>query len=193
MKNAAIIFLVIIFTLSGMSAAQAASNHTVKQGESLWSIARYHGVPVAAVKKINNRYSNMIYSGEQLKIPTPVSSKERDLLARLVRAEAEGEPYAGKVAVATVVLNRVDSKKFPDSVTGVVYEKSYGHYAFTPVKNGEINRPADFKSKKAVNEALAYRGQGSGSLYFFNPQTSVSKWVFSREVTVTIGKHRFAK
>ncbi|MFH7445052.1 cell wall hydrolase, partial [Pseudomonas syringae pv. tagetis] len=89
-----------------------------------------------------------------------------DLMARLVRAEAEGEPYAGKVAVATVILNRVASPEFPNSIKAVINEVSNGHYAFTPVQNGQINQPADAASKQAVNEALAFRGQGSGSVYF---------------------------
>lgn len=82
---------------------------------------------------------------------------------------------------------------FQNTVNGVVYQKSNGYYAFTTVKNGTINQAADAASKKAVNEALAFRGQGKGSLFFYNPKTAVSKWIFSREVTVTIGNHRFAK
>ena len=122
-----------------------------------------------------------------------ISAADKDLMARLVRAEAVGEPYAGKVAVATVILNRVDSPDFPNSIKSVINQISNGHYAFTPVQNGQINQPADAASRQAVNEALAFRGQGSGSLFFYNPETAVSKWIFSRETTVTIGKHRFAK
>lgn len=114
-------------------------------------------------------------------------------MARLVRAEAVGEPYAGKVAVATVILNRVSSPDFPNTVKGVIYEKSNGYYAFTPVKMEQLINQLIFASKRAVNEALAFRGQGNGSLFFYNPKTAVSKWIYSRPVTVTIGNHRFAK
>ncbi len=144
--------------------------------------------------KTNNAKISTIYVGQNLVIPdATISAADKDLMARLVRAEAVGEPYAGKVAVATVILNRVDSPDFPNSIKSVINQISNGHYAFTPVQNGQINQPADAASKQAVNEALAFRGQGSGSLFFYNPKTAVSKWIFSRETTVTIGKHRFAK
>lgn len=180
-----------LFTLNG---AVEAATHQVNRGETYWGIANKYGVSLIELKNANNKTSNLLYPGQKLTIPaSAVSAADQDLLARLVHAEAKGEPYAGKVAVATVVLNRVASPDFPNSVRGVVYEKSNGYYAFTPVKNGAINKPADAESKKAVKEALAFRGKGKGSLFFFNPKTAVSKWVFSREVTVTIGNHRFAK
>ncbi|MEH7522377.1 cell wall hydrolase, partial [Bacillus sp. JJ1503] len=166
----------------------------VHKGQSYWTIANQYGISVPHLKKVNNRTSDLLYAGEKILIPnSKITAAEKELIARLVHAEAKGEPYAGKVAVATVVLNRLDSPLFPNTVSGVIYEKVSGHYAFTPVQNGAINQPADLSSKKAVDEALAFRGQGRGSLYFFNPKTSTSKWVFSRQVTVTIGKHRFAK
>lgn len=172
----------------------ASSTHTVKSGDTLWNIGMKYGVPVQTIKQLNHSTSNMIYPGQKLAIPQTISTADKDLLARIVHAEAKGEPYAGKVAVATVVLNRVDSTQFPNTVKGVIYERSAsGSYAFTPVQNGQINKPADANAKKAVEEALTFRGQGKGSLYFFNPKTSKSKWILSREVTTTIGNHRFAK
>ncbi|REB74200.1 peptidoglycan-binding protein, partial [Cutibacterium acnes] len=91
------------------------------------------------------------------------------------------------------VLNRVKSNEFPNTIRNVIYEKSNGYYAFTPVQNGEINKAADVESKRAVNEAIALGSQGNGSLYFFNPKTAKSDWILTREVTVTIGNHRFAR
>ncbi|WP_244532533.1 cell wall hydrolase [Mesobacillus persicus] len=175
--------------------ADAATQYTVKSGDTLWKIASKYGVSLNQLKQTNNRTSNLIYPGQRLTIPsvTGVTAAEKDLMARLVHAEAKGEPYAGKVAVATVVLNRVASKEFPNTVSGVVHEKANGYYAFTPVQNGEINKPADAEAKRAVNEALTFRGQGSGSLFFYNPKTASSEWIFSRQVTVVIGNHRFAK
>ncbi len=167
--------------------------HSVKSGDTLWKIANQYGVPVNAIKNVNNKTSNTILVGERLQIPASISQADRDLLARLIRAEAEGGPYAGKVAVATVVLNRVDSHLFPNTVRGVIYEVAGGSYAFTPVQNGRINRPADTESRRAVEEALAFRGQGAGSLYFYNPRTSTSQWIFSRTTTIQIGNHVFAK
>ncbi|MFF2446680.1 cell wall hydrolase [Neobacillus sp. NPDC058068] len=181
------------FTLNGMTEA-ATTTHKVQSGESYWKIATKFGVPVTNLMKANNATSSALNIGQNLVIPnSTVTAAEKELMARLVHAEAKGEPYAGKVAVATVILNRVDSKDFPNTINGVIYEKSNGHYAFTPVQNGAINQPADAASKQAVNEALAFKGQGNGSLFFYNPKTAVSKWIFSREVTVTIGNHRFAK
>ncbi|MDZ5473379.1 cell wall hydrolase [Bacillus sp. 31A1R] len=171
----------------------AASSYQVKAGETYWTVANKFGVSVNNLKKVNNKTSDLLFAGERIVIPKSISNADKELLARLVSAEAKGEPYAGKVAVATVVLNRVDSEDFPNSIKGVIYENVKGHYAFEPVQNGTISLAADADSKKAVEEAIAFRGQGRGSLYFFNPKTASSKWVFSREVTVTIGNHRFAK
>ncbi|MCU9612286.1 cell wall hydrolase [Caldibacillus lycopersici] len=172
---------------------EAASVYTVKSGDTLYKIGQTYGVSVSSIQSMNKLNSNIIYPGQKLTLSQPVTQAEMDLLARLVSAEAKGEPYAGKVAVATVVLNRVDNPAFPNTITNVIYAQDQGHYAFTPVANGQINQSADADSKKAVREALAFRGQGSGSLYFYNPKTSTSSWIFSRQVTVTIGNHRFAK
>lgn len=174
--------------------AEAATSHKVQYGETYWKIAVKYGIPVKTLMQANNTTSSYLLAGKNLVIPnSTISAADKDLMARLVRAEAVGEPYAGKVAVAMVILNRVSSPDFPNSVRSVIYQISNGHYAFTPVQNGQINQPADAASKKAVNEALAFRGQGSGSLFFYNPKTAVSQWIFSREVTVTIGNHRFAR
>ncbi|MDF2858378.1 MAG: cell wall hydrolase SleB [Neobacillus sp.] len=187
-----LIFSMSAFTLTAQT--EAASTHKVQSGETYYKIATKFGVPVHNLMKTNNAKSSLLYVGQNLVIPdATISAADKDLMARLVRAEAVGEPYAGKVAVATVILNRVDSPDFPNSIRSVINQISNGHYAFTPVQNGQINQPADAASRQAVNEAIAFRGQGSGSLFFYNPKTAVSDWIFSRETTVTIGKHRFAK
>lgn len=174
--------------------SEAATTHKVQAGETYWKIATKYSVPIDRLMKTNNATSSLLYIGENLTIPnSTISAADKELMARLVRAEAVGEPYAGKVAVATVILNRVASADFPNTVREVIYQVSNGHYAFTPVQNGQINQPADAASRKAVNEAIAFQGKGNGSLFFYNPETAVSQWIFSREVTVTIGNHRFAK
>jgi N-acetylmuramoyl-L-alanine amidase len=188
----------LILSMSAISfnhqAEAASATHKVQYGETYWKIAVKYGVPYKTLMQANNAKSSYLIAGQNLAIPnSAISAADKDLMARLVRAEAVGEPYAGKVAVATVLLNRVSNPDFPNTVRGVVYEISGGHYAFTPVQNGEINKPADAASRKAVNEAIASRGQGNGSIYFYNPRTAVSKWIFSRPVTITIGNHRFAK
>jgi len=179
------------FTLTHNSEA-ATTTHKIHYGESYWKIAKGFGVPLNSLMTANHR--KPLYAGSNMVIPNSMlSTADKDLLARLVHAEAKGEPYAGKVAVATVILNRLTSPKFPDTIKGIIYQVESGHYAFTPVQNGTINQPADTASKQAVNEALAFYGQGKGSLYFYNPKTSTSKWILSREVTTIIGNHRFAK
>ncbi|KKI93968.1 peptidoglycan-binding protein [Bacillus sp. SA1-12] len=175
------------------SKANAATTHQVQTGDTLWLIGKKYGVSVKSLKSVNQKSSDLLYAGEKLTIPDTITAAEKDLLARLVHAEAKGEPYAGKVAVASVVLNRVDSPLFPNDIKSVIYQIEQGHYAFSPVQNGTINQPAGAEAKAAVQEALAFRGMGNGSLYFYNPKTSTSTWITSREMTITIGKHRFAK
>ncbi|MDR7079218.1 N-acetylmuramoyl-L-alanine amidase [Neobacillus niacini] len=122
-----------------------------------------------------------------------ISNVEKDLFARLVEAEAKGESYEGKVAVATVVLNRVDSPEFPNSITGVINEVVGKAYAFSPVQNGEINKPASDEAIKAVEEALTRQDRLNDSIYFYNPEIATDTWITTREVVKTIGNHVFAK
>src|SRR5690606_18053188 len=109
---------------------------------------------------------------------TTLSAEEEELLARLVRAEAEGEPYAGKVAVAAVVLNRLEHPDFPDTVTGIVYQPAQ----FEPVLNGTINKPARPVDRNAVRDALRGWDPSDGALYFFNPAKTGNAFVWSRPV-----------
>ncbi|MBY0120959.1 cell wall hydrolase [Bacillus sp. S/N-304-OC-R1] len=163
--------------------------YTVQKGDSLFKIGVKHGVSELELKKGNYLKSNTIHPGQKLILPKTITNSEKDLLTRLVHAEAKGEPHAGKVAVALVVLNRVDDKRFPDDIKNVIYQKRQ----FQPVDNGAINEPADNDSKKAVMEALALKGQGDQSVFFFNPDETSSTWLRSRTVTTVIGNHRFAK
>ena len=185
----------VIFSISAFALNQhteASTAHKVSYGETYWKIAKGFGIPIDSLMTTN--HSKPLYAGDTIILPnSPISVSDKKLLYRLVHAEAVGEPYAGKVAVATVVLNRVLSPDFPNTVSGVINQVSSGHYAFTPVADGRINQAADAESKKAVNEALALMGKSSGSLYFYNPATSSSTWMLSRPVTVKIGHHVFAK
>ncbi|WP_010281390.1 cell wall hydrolase [Bacillus timonensis] len=116
------------------------------------------------------------------------STDELDLLARIVRAEAQAEPFEGKVAVAAVVLNRVESPKFPNTIRDVIYQRGQ----FQPVRNGAINKPADEESKKAVRAALTeMRHIAKEALFFYNPTTATSRWLDSRTTAVKIGRHVF--
>lgn len=168
--------------------------HNVQTGESLYSLSERYGVTKTSIQRINKLDSKMIEAGDTLTIPATISAEERELFAQLVYAEAKGEPYAGKVAVATVVLNRVDHPDYPNSVHDVITQVTEtGHYAFSPVLDGAINNEPDYESRKAVNEAITLRGQGQQSLYFYNPATATSNWVSTREQTIVIGNHIFAR
>ena len=122
-----------------------------------------------------------------------ISNEEKDLFARLVEAEAKGESYEGKVAVATVVLNRVDSSEFPNTVTEVINEVVGDAYAFSPVQNGEINNTASDESIRAVEEALTRQDRLNDCIYFYNPEIATDTWITTREVVKTVGNHVFAK
>ncbi|MEH7417925.1 cell wall hydrolase [Neobacillus drentensis] len=137
-----------------------------------------------------NTIGQAVHTASKAEITVGYSENELDLLARLVRAEAESEPYQGKVAVACVVLNRVASSSFPNSIKEVIYQKGQ----FQPVRNGEINQPADEVSIKAVHEALSEkRSIAAGSLFFYNPATATNRWLDSRATTLVIGHHVFKK
>ena len=187
------VFLVILLSSFFGENTEAASLYTVKSGDTLWKISQQSGVPIGSIQIANNLKDNKLHVGQRLSLPEPITASERTLLAQLVFAEAQGEPYAGKVAVATVVLNRVDSDIFPNTIREVIYERSNGYYAFSPVQNGKINNNPTTIDYRAVDEAVANRGKGSGSLYFYNPQTAKSEWILTKEVTVRIGNHTFAK
>ena len=117
------------------------------------------------------------------------NSSNVNLLARVVYGEARGEPYTGQVAVAAVVLNRVKSSKFPNTISGVVYQNG----AFDAEDDGQINMTPDATAKKAAQDALNGWDPSYGAIYYFNPSTATNKWIWSRPMTVTIGKHRFCK
>lgn len=116
-----------------------------------------------------------------------VSNSDLYLLSCCVYGEARGESYTGKVAVAAVVLNRVASSKFPNSISGVIYQSG----AFTCVSDGQINMGTNDECTRAAQDALNGWDPTGGALYYFNPATATSSWIWSRTQLVTIGKHIF--
>lgn len=116
------------------------------------------------------------------------NSQDVYLLAKCVYAESRGEPYTGQVAVAAVVLNRVRSSSFPNTIAGVIYQP----YAFTAVADGQINLEPNQTAYNAVRDAMNGWDPTNGCLYYFNPATATSSWIWTREVKLTIGKHKFA-
>ena len=117
------------------------------------------------------------------------NSSNVNLLARVIYGEARGEPYTGQVAVGAVIMNRVRSSKFPNTIAGVVYQSG----AFDAVEDGQVNLTPDSTAKKAAQDALNGWDPSYGAIYYFNPNTATNKWIWSRPLTVTIGKHRFCK
>lgn len=117
------------------------------------------------------------------------SNKDINLLAHLVHGEARGEPYTGKVAVAAVVLNRTRDSRFPKTIAGVIYQPG----AFDAVSDGQINLEPDSSSIKAAQDALNGWDPTYGCIYYYNPVTATSKWIWTRQIVIKIGKHNFAK
>ena len=112
-----------------------------------------------------------------------------NLLSRVIYGEARGEPYTGQVAVGAVVMNRIKSSSFPNTLSGVVYQSG----AFDAVKDGQVNLTPDSTARKAAQDAMNGWDPSYGAIYYFNPSTATNKWIWSRPMTVTIGKHRFCK
>ena len=109
------------------------------------------------------------------------------LLAKVISAEARGEPYTGQVAVGAVILNRVEHPSFPNTIAGVVYEQG----AFTCMVDGQIDQPIADSAYQAARDALNGADPTGGAIYYFNPDTATSAWIWSRPLITTIGRHRF--
>ena len=110
------------------------------------------------------------------------------LLAKTIYAEGRGEPYTGQVAIGAVVLNRVRSKQFPNTVSGVVYQK----HAFTAVSDGQINLTPNDTAMRAAKDAINGWDPTGGAIYYYNPAVATSAWIFDRQTVTVIGKHVFA-
>ena len=110
-----------------------------------------------------------------------------ELLARVISAEARGEPYSGQVAVGAVILNRVEHPSFPNTIAGVVYQPG----AFTCMVDGQFNEPVADSAYRAARDALNGADPSGGAIYYFNPDTATSTWIWSRPLITVIGKHRF--
>ena len=117
------------------------------------------------------------------------NSSDVTLLSKLIYGESRGEPYTGQVAVGAVIMNRVRSSSFPNTIAGVIYQPG----AFDAVSDGQINMTANSTAKKAAQDAMNGWDPSYGAIYYFNPSTATNKWIWSRPMTVTIGKHRFCK
>ena len=185
------------------------STYTVQSGDSLYVIAQKYGVGAETLMLANSLNGTVIYPGQQLIVPIaatrsatpmaaevsrsakrpaiPFTDEDLDLLARLVNAEAGGEPMSAQVGVAAVVINRVKSGIFPDSIKDVIYAPNQ----FSPVRNGWINRPATTSAIEAAKEALYGNDPTNGALYFFDNSASNS-FLRSLPVSASFGKMIYA-
>ena len=156
---------------------------------------------IAAVKKFQKKYgltqdgivgpltaSKMGITLNKTSSSSTYNSNDRYLLAKIVYAEARGESYTGQVAIAAVVLNRVKDSRFPNTVSGVIYQP----WAFTAVNDGQINLEPNQKAYQAADDALNGWDPTYGSVYYYNPQTATSKWIYTTKKVTQIGKHIFA-
>lgn len=127
-------------------------------------------------------------SSSSSSVTSNYSNADINLLARLIYGEARGESYTGQVAVGAVVMNRIKSSSFPNTMSGVIYQR----YAFTAVDDGQINLTPNDTARRAAIDAMNGWDPTYGAIYYYNPATATSSWIFSRQTTVTIGRHVFA-
>lgn len=174
--------------------------YTVKTGDTLYLIAKRYGISLYSLQRANHQWNSLLYIGQKLNLPGVMngilqtgtsigviqySQSDVDLLARLIMSEAEGEPYQGKVAVGAVVVNRVQSSVFPNTIKEVVYQRINGYYQFTPVLIGTINKPATQECIKAAYEALSGIDPTNGALFYFD-DTATNTWLRAKPVSIVI-------
>lgn len=128
---------------------------------------------------------------EEVQAASSGRSSDVQLIARAINGEARGEPYEGQVAIGAVILNRVKDSRFPNTIAGVIYQSG----AFTAVADGQINQAMEDEATvmKAARDAMNGWDPTGGAVYYFNPSTATNKWIWSRPLIKTIGKHRFSK
>lgn len=188
-------------------------SYTVLPGDCLYTIASRYGTSVNQLMTDNGLNSTIIHPGQTLRVAGApgaasagsgvsrgsvdrnaygnVSPSEFDTLARIITAEADNQSYEAKVAVGAVVLNRVESSLFPNSINGVVYQvDAAGRYQFQPVLNGWINRPPSQSSISAARDALAGADPTNGALFFWESWVK-SDYLNSRPVAAVIGAFTF--
>ncbi|NLM69431.1 MAG: LysM peptidoglycan-binding domain-containing protein [Firmicutes bacterium] len=179
------------------SAEKQYDTYRVVRGDSLYWIAEQFGTTVAELMKLNQLDSTVIHVNQKLLVPAgtlreypcglKLTDKEVEWIAQMIHAEARGEPYLGQVAVGAVIINRLKSSQFPNTVRGVLFQEG----AFQPIRNGSFYRPANEQAYRAALEALNGHDPTNGALFFFNPKLSNDRFMHSRTPVVTIGQHRF--
>ncbi len=209
-----IITVALVFNICFTACAGGAVYYTVKPGDTLYGIGKKFGLSYRSIMKRNNLTSTLIRPGFKLNIPSegfdvhfvnasnnikPVignrylNQEEIHLLAKLIHAEARGESLEGQIAVGAVIMNRLASGRFPESVREVVFQKTRDVYQFTPVQDGQIRLEPNRTSFYAAERAIKGDDPTGGALFFYNPETSADRWIRTLRVTKVIGNHVFAK
>ncbi|MBP1754410.1 MAG: hypothetical protein H6Q59_808 [Firmicutes bacterium] len=181
----------------------SAKLHLVVSGDSLYLIAKKYGIPLTSLRQANNKWDDKLLPGQKLIIPgvmpsssmdavIPYNDSDLNLLARLIEAEAVGETYEAKIGVGGVVVNRVQSPDWPNTIPAVINHVSGGYYQFTPVKNGMINQPASEESIKAAKAALYGSDPSKGALFYFD-DSSTNQWLWAKTKTAYIDSMVFVK
>ena len=174
-------------------------DYRVEYGDDIDTIAAKFDISTRDIRLFNRLENDVLYSGQTLKIPLDVSEQEQrsrvfvseeemELLARAVYSEARGEPFTGQVAVAGVIFNRVSSELFPNTISNVIFQP----WQFTAVHDGQFWLEPDQRAYAAVRAALQGWDPSRGAIFYYNPKTAESDWIFYREVIVEIGDHYFA-
>src|SRR5690606_30273969 len=176
------------------------TTHYVVSGDTLYSIATRYGTSVNALKQTNNLTSNVLTIGQNLTIPATgtsssavINQEDVEWLAKMIWSEGRGEPLEGQIAIGAVIMNRVKSPLFPNTVKEVLFEKSYGYYQFTPAQTGIIHvATPNAQNKEAALRAINGEDPTNGALFFYNPQKASSPYLESRTVSTIIGNHTFS-
>jgi N-acetylmuramoyl-L-alanine amidase len=177
--------------------------YVVKEGDTLSKIAQECKVPLNKLREVNEQQSDLIYPGEILVLadeekdlstflPSTISPEDFRLLAKIIYAEARGESFLGQVAVGAVVLNRVKSGLFPDTIPEVIWQKNSCTYQFSPVGDGTINLEPDETAYQAALEAIRGNDPTNGAIFFYNPEIATDRWIRTLPVITRIGYHNFA-
>lgn len=175
--------------------------YIVQPGDTLFKISQKYKISLSNLRQANNIWTDYIYVGQVLEIPLSsaeiktesqkYTAEELDLLARLIMAETESQPYEAKVAVGAVVMNRVKSGLFAPTISGVINQNINGYYQFTPVANGWIKRAANEECIKAAKEALNGVDNTNGALFYYDDSTT-NQWILSKPVAVKYGRMIYA-
>ncbi len=173
----------------------------VNAGDTLYDVARNFNTSMGVIRELNDMDDNTLRRGEEIVVPITelserealarsISDQEFELLSRIIHGEARGEPHLGRVAVGAVVLNRVLSHRFPNSISEVIYDQGQ----FSPVQDGSYQLQPSAASRQAAREAINGKDPTGGALFFYNPDKATDReWTQRREKVVTIGNHVFMR